>query len=195
LSNNFQTIMTNGANFTNLTAAAILGSFTNVTNGGLLTTTDGYARFTVNYSGTSLRLTGLTIVDSDLDGLPDWWEDLHGLNKNDSTDALKDLDGDGASNLSEFRAGTQPDNSNSVFRVVSILPQAGNVSIVWTTVGGKSYYVQANAPAAGQSLTTNFFDYSPLIPVGGSGEGTTNYSVTGGVSNSPARYYRIRLGP
>jgi hypothetical protein len=31
--------------------------------------------------------------------------------------------------------------------------------------------------------------------VSGTGESTTNYSVVGGTSNAPARYYRIRLGP
>lgn len=46
--------------------------------------------------------------DSDADGLPDWWEDLYGLNKNDETDADADKDGDGVSNLQEFLNGTAP---------------------------------------------------------------------------------------
>ena len=188
--------MTNGASFTNLTVGSTLsGSFTNVASGGELTTSDGHARFTVLYSGTSLRLTSVAIVDTDGDGMPDSWEDQYGLNKNNPNDAASDLDGDGASNLAEFRAGTQPNNSNSVFRIVNVQPQLASVLLTWTTVGGKTYFVQTNNPLPGGGISTNFADASPPIPVGGTGESMTNYAVSGGVSSARARYYRIRLGP
>src|SRR5207249_9942583 len=102
---------------------------------------------------------------------------------------------DGASNLAEFRAGTNPTNAASVFRIVSLQRQTNDVRVTWNTVGGKSYRLQTNAPLANGSLTTNFADLSPLIAVPGSGESTTNYLHVGGASNAPARYYRIRLGP
>ena len=109
--------------------------------------------------------------------------------------AASDLDGDGASNLAEFRAGTQPNNSNSVFRIVNVQPQLASVLLTWTTVGGKTYFVQTNNPLPGGGISTNFADASPPIPVGGTGESMTNYAVSGGVSSAGARYYRIRLGP
>jgi hypothetical protein len=197
LSNNFQSVMTNGASFTILTAGSPLaGDFANVASGGLLTTTDGYARFTVLYAGaTTLRLTDVVIVDTDNDGMPDWWEDQFNLNKNNPADAALDLDGDGASNADEFRAGTLPNNANSVFRIVSLQRETGNVRITWNTVGGKSYRVQTNAPAVNGSLTNNFADLGPLISVSGVGESTTNFLDNGGFTNVPARYYRLRLGP
>ncbi|NVJ58768.1 MAG: thrombospondin type 3 repeat-containing protein [Gammaproteobacteria bacterium] len=46
-------------------------------------------------------------LDSDGDGLPDWYEDIHGLN-NGIDDSALDLDGDGLSNLSEYLYGSNP---------------------------------------------------------------------------------------
>lgn len=197
LIDNFQEVMTNGTSFTVLTGNSTLaGSFANVASGGSLTTRDGYARFTVLYAGTTeVRLTGLVIVDTDDDGMPDWWEDRFGLNKNNPADAALDLDGDGASNLGEFRAGTVPSNSNSVFRLIAIQREAGSLRLTWTTVGGKSYRLQTNAPSFGGSFTNNFADLSPLITIPGSGESTTNYLHSGGATNVAGRYYRVRLEP
>jgi sugar lactone lactonase YvrE len=47
-------------------------------------------------------------LDSDCDGLPDWWELKYGLNPYWAGDALLDPDGDGLTNLQEYQLGTNP---------------------------------------------------------------------------------------
>ena len=47
-------------------------------------------------------------VDTDGDGMPDWWEVLTGLHPNDPSDADLDSDGDGWTNLEEYTASTDP---------------------------------------------------------------------------------------
>lgn len=75
-------------------------------------------------------LVSLPADDTDGDGIPDWWEDLHGLNRLSPTDALADNDGDGLSNLEEFKLGTDPNSSNTdpTLLTPSILVPAGGVA-------------------------------------------------------------------
>lgn len=50
--------------------------------------------------------------DTDEDGMPDWWEERVGLDKQ-THDAAEDLDGDGIANGLEFAAGTDPSRDNT----------------------------------------------------------------------------------
>lgn len=52
-------------------------------------------------------------LDSDEDGIPDWWETSHGLNPSNSEDASMDPDGDGLSTLQEYLLGTSFQNADS----------------------------------------------------------------------------------
>jgi len=106
-----------------------------------------------------------------------------------------DSDGDGVSDADELATGTDPHNAASVFRIVGIQSETGGVRISWSTVGGKSYRVQTNAPLVGGGFTNNFVDFSPLITVPGSVESITNVLEPGPATNSPSHYYRVRLVP
>jgi len=145
------------------------------------------------YIGGTLAYRNLIITpefDADSDGIPNGWEQAHGLDPLNPDDAAADNDSDGMSNLQEYLAGTDPNNAASRFAVTSLALTNGHVRVSWSAVGGKSYVVQTNS-----ALGTSFADASPLITVPGTSETVTNYLDPGLVADNQARYYRVRLGP
>ena len=88
-----------------------------------------------------------------------------------------------------------PTNNASLFQITAVTPQSGDILVTWATAGGTTNVVQVNAGDVVGSYTTNFTDLSPLVILPGSGPATTNYLDTGGATNIPSRYYRIRLVP
>ncbi len=61
----------------------------------------------------SSSITVTVKADYDHDGMPNDWELAHHLNPLDPTDAFKDADGDGLSNLREYQLGTDPHNPDT----------------------------------------------------------------------------------
>ena len=132
--------------------------------GGLLTITrDGWAPGSTHTVRLSYRLQdgrvsplseAVAIVtwgaDENADGIPDDWqrENWGKVWPSASTDS----DGDGASNLAEFLAGTDPTNANSVLRV-DISPREQGVYLEWFTAPGNYYQVQ---------LTSDFVNWSDV---------------------------------
>jgi hypothetical protein len=58
--------------------------------------------------------TNPMLSDTDADGMPDGWETQYGFNPTSGADAGADPDLDGASNVQEFSAGTDPTSAASV---------------------------------------------------------------------------------
>ncbi|MFM1770655.1 MAG: hypothetical protein RJA22_3184, partial [Verrucomicrobiota bacterium] len=76
-------------------------------------------------------------TDSDGDGLPDWWEDVHGFNKFSAADAGQDADQDGLTNLQEFLAGTNPRSANLnpiVQETLLSVPAGGTAGLALTVI-------------------------------------------------------------
>jgi Tol biopolymer transport system component len=86
------------------------------------------------------------LVDSDEDGIPDWWMMKYFGHPTgqagDLSRALDDADGDGVSNMQEYLAGTSPTDSTSVFQLSTDTPANGTMGLTWPAVSGKSYQVQ-----------------------------------------------------
>ncbi len=162
---------------------------------------NGEYQFTFNDQTRAYSVQAFT-SDSVGDGIPDWWRALYfnggtsnyfGNTTNSQSCAACDPDGDGMNNLQEYLSGTVPTNSASFLHVISVTPQGTNVVVTWYTAGGHTNVVQAAAGLPDGSYSNNFVDVSPNIIIPGSGDTTTNYPDWGGVTNSPSRYYRVRL--
>ncbi len=66
--------------------------------------------------------------DTDLDGLPDWWEELW-QTQIETKDAREDPDGDGFTNLQEFENDTNPKNPRSHPPVEESVRDEGDLSV------------------------------------------------------------------
>jgi autotransporter family porin len=132
-------------------------------------------------------------ADADGDGIPNGYEQAHGLDPLNPADANEDNDHDGFSNLQEYLAGTDPNNAVSSFRITSIAKTNSNVLITWMMGPGKTNALQWVAATSNGFYQTN--GYANLFIVTNTVGTVTNYLDIGGATNKPARYYRVRLVP
>ncbi|MCC6822856.1 MAG: hypothetical protein IT579_19170 [Verrucomicrobia subdivision 3 bacterium] len=123
--------------------------------------------------------------DSDGGGLPDDWELAYFGNL--ARDGSGDFDGDGHSDLQEFLAGTDPTNTGSILRVLTLTLLGGETTILWSATPGKKYQVQykTNLTDAGWS---NLFGV-----VTATGSSTSQVDNTSG--SGERRFYRVALIP
>ncbi len=103
----------------------------------------------------SLRI----LLDSDSDGMGDGYEAVHfGGYTNGQPGA--DADFDTVSNLDEFRADTNPQDSNSFFRVKGVAVSGNNFILTTPYSPERSYQVQAC-----RNLVTNLTPWAPRSAV------------------------------
>ena len=143
------------------------------------------------YSATLLRFNSVAELG---DGIPAWWRIQYfggdGTTTNASSCANCDPDGDGKTNLEEYQAGTDPTNSVSALRITDIHREGDDIHVTWLTGTGKTNALECGAGGISASYS-NYFE--TIFTVTNTNGTTTNYLDIGAATNSPARYYRVRL--
>jgi hypothetical protein len=100
-------------------------------------------------------------------------------------DSALDSDGDGATNLEEFIAGTSPLDRNFVFRSsLSYVAGSPTATLSWRSAAGKTYKV----------LSTQTLGVAPELyqTVPSAGDGTTTLTVP---ASATASFFRIEVNP
>jgi Bacterial TSP3 repeat len=151
-------------------------------------------------TGGALSITSTNLppfFDADGDGLPNYWELENGLDVFDQLTGVEDPDGDGLDNYVEYLAGTDPHDPTDPFRITAIAKEGNDIRITWDflTPPGNPYdhcIVEANP-----TVTGTWTDVSgPIaLPLGFFEIANTNFVESGGATNNPARFYRVRLVP
>ena len=131
------------------------------------------------------RLNLARTADTDQNGLPDWWEQQH-FNQASGVNPATDTDGDGASNLAEWLADTNPTNALSALRLTALQTTNG-LAVTWPSAAGRFYRLLAKTnPAAALMLPvrTNIAATPPM-----------NTEINLSPLGTGSRFYRLELEP
>lgn len=125
------------------------------------------------------------------DGIPDWWRLAyfgHALGlAADKSRAGDDADGDGASNLSEYLAGTDPLNPASVFKITNVSISNGvQVVVSCSSVANRAYQLQQRDGLGGASSWASVGVPQTAI------SNSITLADPNRVSNAPA-FYRVHV--
>lgn len=136
----------------------------------------------------ALATTSISRPDVDGDGIPDPWEELHFGNLTNAN-ATTDADGDGATDLSEYTSGTDPQNATSHFRITShsYAPDRTSATLTFTVVPNRLYRIEHGTTLAGA------WTDSPLGLFTPDPGPTTTRNIT--VPSVTARFFRASAVP
>ncbi|MBI3868449.1 MAG: immunoglobulin domain-containing protein, partial [Verrucomicrobia bacterium] len=84
----------------------------------------------------------IVMDDADKDGMGDQWEIQNGLNPADPSDAARDDDADGYTNLQEFLAGTNPKDKQSFLKIDSVAIGTNGIQMGFIARTNRSYTLQ-----------------------------------------------------
>jgi hypothetical protein len=131
------------------------------------------------------RLDLRRMVDADTNGLPDWWE-ANNFGHQTGTDPVADADHDGAGNLAEWLAGTDPTNAVSRLSVAAPRANATNgFAVSWPSVQGKYYRLERS--------TNLLLGFTQAVRTNIAASAPTNTEIDA-AADAP-RFYRVLLEP
>lgn len=136
-------------------------------------------------TGSDLLVFSAANPDSDGDGLPDAWETSHFGNLEQLPGG--DADGDGSSNLTEYRLALDPANGASRFAASSAGNPATGVILTWPSQPGLTFTVRSSPDLS------DWTTLEATVPASGSPATTTSW--TSGVPSGAMRFFRIELTP
>ncbi len=105
------------------------------------------------------------------------------MNPADATDAALDGDGDGQSNLAEYRSGTSPTNAASLLKLEGVTRANGQAHVSFNAASNQTYTVEWCLQPEGGT-------WSKLTDVPARASDRLE-SVTDGSASEPARFYRV----
>jgi hypothetical protein len=142
----------------------------------------GYGNDPTNWIGATPTPAPAGAGDTDGDGMPDSWEQAHGLNPYFAGDAGQDADSDGMTNLQEYLAGTDPQNANSRLAVAISMTPANAARVQFNAVSNLTYTLEYRSSlSTGAWLSLSNFSAAP-----------SNRTLI--ITNSvpvPPRFYRV----
>ena len=138
----------------------------------------------------STFLLGLAVArneilpDSDGDGLPDWWEQHYFPYV--GAQPGSDADGDGMSNLSEYKAGTSPLDPQSALKLV-VKPLESGLTLEWGSVQKRQYTLERSSV-----LSSEPGAFAPFL-IGIKAAPPTNSVLLLDAGTEGNYFYRLRL--
>ena len=140
------------------------------------------------------------------DGIPNGWKQQYGLDPFYATLAGQDLDGTGFTVQQDYQAGFNPTNPAAYPHVISVAKVGNDIQVTYLGANGDSTWAPGIASRtnvlefttgmANGAYSNNFVGIRTNVLSGGTGLGiVTNMVDSGGTTNMPARYYRIRVLP
>jgi hypothetical protein len=113
-------------------------------------------------SGGTVVFTGnYTFADANGNGMSDAWEQAFFHEVSPERTPTTDSDGDGATDLAEFNAGTDPTSAQSALRLLTpVLPGDGTLLLRWPALPGRAYRMEHSPDAVHWAARSDWMQFA-----------------------------------